>query len=151
MHLDHTHEHIGGAGHNSARPTSQWQTPHLPGPAQSRGETIESDLDLVEEAFIDAFPNAPDPTSFLRLAGVPLVGESRDGKKYYLLRVELDQKTDVGSLSLCLGGEGHRYDPLPAKMVSKRQALALVYFDGQSSRSLSLSEARRLKQTSPQT
>jgi len=149
MHLDHIHDHIGGAGHNSARPVSQWQTPHLPGPAQSRGETVEPDLDLVEEAFIDAFPGASDPTSFLRLAGVPLVGESRDGKKYYLLRVELDQKTDVGSLSPCLGGEGHRYDPLPAKMVSKRQAVTLVYFDGQGSRSLSLSEARSLKQASP--
>ena len=151
MHLDHTHEHVGGAGHNSARPVSQWQTPHLPGPSQSRGEAVEPDLDLVEEAFIDAFPSAPDPTSFLRLAGVPLVAEAEDGKKYFLLRVEVSERTDVGSLSPCLGGEGHRYDPLPAKMVSKRQAATLVYFDGQGSRSLSLSEARGLRQKSPTT
>jgi len=146
MHLDHTHEHVGGAGHNSTRPVSQWQTPHLPDPAQSRGEAVEPDIDLVEEAFINAFPSAPDPTSFLRLAGVPLVGETSDGRRCCLLRVEISQKTDIGSLSPYLGGTGHHYDPLPAKMVSKRQAVTLVYFDGESTRPLSLSEARGLRQ-----
>jgi hypothetical protein len=146
MHLAHSHENAGGAGHNSGRPVSQWQTPHLPQATRSGPETVEADLDLVEEAFIDAFPRAADPTSFLRLAGVPLVGETTDGRKRCLLRVEISQKTDVGSLSPPLGGAGHRYDPLPAKLVSRRQALVLVYFDGENALSLSFGEARALKQ-----
>jgi hypothetical protein len=63
-----------------------------------------------------------------------------------LLRVEISQTTDVGSLSPYLSGTGHHYDPLPAKMVSKRQALTLVYYDGEGTRSLSLGEARGLRQ-----
>jgi hypothetical protein len=78
-----------------------------------------------------------------------LVGETKDGRKYCLLRVEISQKTDVGRLSPHLGGAGHRYDPLPAKMVSRRQTLVLVYFDGERSLGLSLAEARRLMQAPP--
>jgi hypothetical protein len=146
MHLGHDPEHVGSAGHNSSRPVSQWQTPHLPRtnhPEPSGGET---DIDLVEDAFIEAFARAPDPTSFLRLAGVPLAGESADGTRYCLLRVEISQKTDIGSLSPYLGAAGHRYDPLPATLVSRRQAATLVYFDGKDALHLSLNEARGLKQ-----
>lgn len=146
MHLGHSHELVGGAGHNSTRPLRQWQTPHLPEALDPPPSSGESDADLVEDAFIEAFSRAPDPTSFLRLAGVPLIGEAADGKRRYLLRVEVSQKTDVGCLSPYLGGGGHRYDPLPAKMVSKRQMVSLVYFDVESSRALSLAEARGLKQ-----
>jgi hypothetical protein len=146
MHLDHDTDHLGAAGHNSARPVSQWQTPHLP---DSRSQTAtsagEPDTDLVEDAFVEAFPRAPDPTSFLRLAGVPLIGQTADGRRCCLLRVEISQKTDIGSLSPYLGGAGHRYDPLPAKMASRRQAVTLVYFDGEKSLHLSLNEARGLK------
>lgn len=144
MHLDHPHEQVGGFGHNAARSVSQWQTPHLPETSPSKSGIAEPDTDLVESAFIEAFARASDPTSFLRLAGVPLVGHSADGRRCCLLRVEISQKTDVGSLSPYLGGAGHGYDPLPAKMVSKRQALTLVYFDGENARCLSLAEARGL-------
>jgi len=148
MHLDHPDEHIGGGiGHNAARFASQWQTPHLP-EASSTSAADESDTDLIEEAFVEGFSRATDPTSFLRLAGIPLVGQSADGKRCCLLRVEISQKTDVGCLSPYLGGTGHRYDPLPAKMISKRQLLTLVYSDGDSALELSLNEARRLKQVS---
>jgi hypothetical protein len=73
----HHHHHGGhdhgphGIGHNAPRAATQWQTPHLsPGQAAPESAPAEPDLDLVETAFLDAFPAAPDPTSFLRLAGV---------------------------------------------------------------------------------
>jgi len=145
MHLDHPDHHIGGVGHNAARSVGQWQTPHLQEAERSASAAEEPDSDLVEDAFVEAFARATDPTSLLRLAGVPMVGETADGKRCCLLRVEISQKTDIGSLSPYLGGTGHRYDPLPARMVSKRQLLTLVYFDGENIRKLSLGEARGLK------
>lgn len=146
MHLGHDHDvDSHGAGHNSARPVSQWQTPHLPDETPSIPNQRDADADLVEDAFVEGFSRAGDPTSFLRLAGIPFVGEAEDGRRLHLLRVEISQRTDVGSLSPHLGGAGHRYDPLPAKMVSRRQDLALVYFDGEKSVQLSFSEARGLK------
>jgi hypothetical protein len=144
MHLGHDHDHHhGGSGHNSTHPVGQWQTPHLPeGPTRRGGG--EPDVDLVEDAFVDAFPRAPDPTSFLRLAGVPFLAETEGGTRLHLLRVEISQTTDIGTLTPHLGGTGHRYDPLPAKLASKRQTLALAYFDGTAVVRLSLAEARRL-------
>jgi hypothetical protein len=47
MHLAHSHENAGDAGHNSRRPVSQWQTPHLPQATRSGPETVEANLDLV--------------------------------------------------------------------------------------------------------
>ncbi len=151
MHQGHDHHHHhGGAGHNGTAPARQWQTPHLiPGVTVPEAAPREPDLDLVETAFVDAFPRAPDPTSFLRLAGVPFVGESSEGKRLSLLRVEVSQTTDIGALTPHLGGTGHRYDPLPAKMTSQRQKLALVYFDGTAAVSLSLAEARALVNLTP--
>ena len=151
MHQGHDHHHHdGGAGHNGTAPARQWQTPHLiPGVTVPEAAPREPDLDLVETAFADAFPRAPDPTSFLRLAGVPFVGESADGKRLSLLRVEVSQTTDIGALTPHLGGAGHRYDPLPAKMTSQRQKLALVYFDGTGVVGLSLAEAKALRNLTP--
>jgi len=149
MHLGHDHHHHqGGAGHNSTPSVGQWQTPHLPGGEQKTG-TSEPDIDLVEDAFVEAFPRAPDPTSFLRLSGVPFVAEMETGKQLRLLRVEIGQTTDIGNLKPQLGGSGHRYDPLPAKLVSRRQNLALAYFDGVSVVRLSLAEARQLADLTP--
>jgi hypothetical protein len=148
---DHHHHHHGGvsAGHN-ARPTAaQWQTPHLPPGEAAKTGPEELDIDLVQEAFVASFPTAADPTSFLRLSGVPFIGEAADGTRLSLLRVEISQTTDIGTLTPHLGGTGHRYDPLPAKMASRRQTLALAYFDGSSIRRLSLAEARALKDLTP--
>jgi hypothetical protein len=149
MSINHSHDHVGGLGHNAAHHAAQWQTPHLPEGSRTHAAHAEPDADLIEEAFVEGFPRATDPTSFLRLAGVPMVGKAADGKDLRLLRVEISQKTDVGSLSPYLGGTGHRYDPLPAKMVSRRQLIIFVYFDGDGVQSLSLSEARALEQLDP--
>jgi hypothetical protein len=151
MHQGHDHHHHhGGAGHNGTAPARQWQTPHLiPGVTVPDASPREPDLDLVETAFVDAFPKAPDPTSFLRLAGIPFVGERADGTRLSLLRVEVNHTTDIGTLTPHLGGGSHRYDPLPAKMTSQRQKLALVYFDGTAPAVLSLAEAKALKNLTP--
>jgi hypothetical protein len=151
-HPHHHHHHPGephahgphGVGHNG-HGAAQWQTPHLPaGRAAPEAGPLEPDLDLVETAFVEAFPGAPDPTSFLRLAGVPFTGKGRDGVVLSLLRVEADQTTDVGTLTPHLGGASFRYDPLPAQMTSRRKSLAFVYFDGGGLVHLSLAEAKAL-------
>jgi arginase family enzyme len=49
-----------------------------------------------------------------------------------------------GALPLMLGGATFRYDPLPARMVSRRKRLRFVYFDGQKLRTFTLAEAMRL-------
>ena len=101
-------------------------------------------MDLVEQSFIEGFSAASDPVSFLRLAGVPFRSADRTGKPLCLLRVQLDQTTDVGSITPHLGGQSYRYDPLPAKMTSRRRHLRFVYHDGEGLRALSFAEARGL-------
>jgi hypothetical protein len=159
MHRGHEHDHANGggtldlthpgAGHNHSgepkRPV-QWQTPHRQdAPAAESGhQRPETDLDLVEVAFVEGFLMASDVTSFLRLARVPFEAAAADGARLVLLRVEVDNVADVGSITPHLGGATFRYDPLPARMVSRRKRLRLVYFDGQKPRMLSLSEALAL-------
>ena len=138
-----------GIGHNHAdQGPAQWQTPHTHDQPHEH-DTLQADefrdLDLVERAFIQGFTNASDPTSFLRLAGVPFSGISADGSILRLLRVKQDRSTDIGSLTPHFGGESFRYDPLPAKLVSQREKLALVYFDGVGTVEVSLAEAKALK------
>jgi len=142
----HPHPRIG---HNGAAPVRQWQTPHWPEDAHREEAPAEPDLDLVESAFLDAFPRAPDPTSFLRLAGVPFVGRNAEGKTLNLLRVENDQVTDVGSITPHLGGEGFGYAPLPAAMTSRRQTLTFVYQASRGVVRLSLAEAKALEDRTP--
>ena len=157
MHGGHEHDHSNGArgalaaapagiGHNrpgEPRRPIQWQTPHRDdapagGEEQRRAET---DLDLVEAAFVEGFLAASDVTSFLRLARVPFEGTAADGTRLVLLRVEVDSVADVGSITPHLGGGSFRYDPLPTRMVSRRKRLRLVYFDGQQPRMFDLPEA----------
>ncbi|MGA9867413.1 MAG: hypothetical protein WBQ75_13375 [Acetobacteraceae bacterium] len=147
---DHGHEaassmphHVPGAGHNRLKAAAQWQVPHRPEGAVPP-PPAERDLDLVETSFVDGFGRAPDPTSFLRLAKIPFVGVDGAGRRLHLLRVEMENMTDVGAVSPLLDGEGMRYDPLPARMVSQRSRLAFVYHDGQSLARLGFSEARAL-------
>jgi hypothetical protein len=154
---DHSHHHSNGSGgplgatpagigHN--RPSEpkrpvQWQTPHRDNaPADQDGRSsAETDLDLVEAAFVEGFLATSDATSFLRLARVPFEGTAADGARLALLRVEVDSVADVGSITPHLGGASFRYDPLPACMVSRRKQLRLAYFDGQKARMLDLAEA----------
>ena len=138
-----------GIGHNHpghAKRPAQWQTPHRDNVqvADAEQHQAETDLDLVEAAFVEGFLLAGDPTSFLRLAKVPFEGVAVDGAKLALLRVEIDSVADVGSITPHLGGASFRYDPLPARMVSRRKRLRLIYFDGQKPRMLDLATATAL-------
>jgi hypothetical protein len=162
MHRGHDHHHhdFGGAsgihfgpGHNhvpAPQRVVQWQRPHLDD-AHTHGvgqdDRAEPDLDLVETAFVEAFASASDPTSFLRLAQVPFEATAPDGARLALLRVEVDAVTDVGSVMPHLGGDSFRYDPLPARMVTRRRRLRFVYGDGRDVRMLSFAEVRGLAPT----
>jgi hypothetical protein len=146
MHDHHDHG-TPGFGHNHAperRPAVQWQTPHRDGTPAPDGDRGEPDLDLVETAFVDAFATAADPTSFLRLARIPFDTQHPDGARLVLLRVEVEAATDVGGIMPHLGGASFRYDPLPAKITSRRRYLRFVYFDGTGLRPLTLGEVRAL-------
>ena len=142
----HPHAHGPGPGHNATqRRAAQWQTPHLPhGHHATPPEAPEADFDLVEAAFAEGFATASDPTSFLRLAGVPFEGRDGEGRRLCLLRVELDQVVDTGAVTPQLGGGGFRYDPLPAKLVGRRRRLRFLYHDGTALHPLSLGQAKLL-------
>ncbi|MFO1047983.1 MAG: hypothetical protein U1E52_08820 [Geminicoccaceae bacterium] len=142
----HDHHDAPGPGHNHGpRRAAQWQTPHLPHDHGSPApDQPEPDFDLVEAAFAEGFATASDPTSFLRLAGVPFEASDPAGTRLCLLRVELDQVADMGTVTPQLGGGSFRYDPLPAKLVSRRRRLRLVYHDGTGLHRLTLGEARSL-------
>jgi hypothetical protein len=90
------------------------------------------------------FFQAPDPTSFLRLARIPFE-IAAGGANLKLLRVEIDALTDVGSLTPHFGGGTFRYDPLPSNFVSRRRRLRFIYFDGASLRALSYAELRDIQ------
>jgi hypothetical protein len=146
-------EHHGRGGsaavdihHNHPVPAqpAQWQTPHRERPQDKVMRRAEPDLDLVEAAFTEAFAEASDPTSFLRLANIPFEAVADDGAKLALLRVEVEAVTDVGSLTPHLGGSSMRFDPLPARMVSRRKRLRFMYFDGTTLRPLDLARVRAL-------
>ncbi len=146
-HQRHVHPHPGsaaGSGHNRPRAPVQWQVPHRPEGEQIESTPAERDLDLVEKSFIEGFVRALDPTSFLRLASIPFVGVDASGRRLHLLRVETQSLTDVGAVAPLLGGEGVRYDPLPAKLVAQRQRLSFVYHDGRNTTRLDFAEARKL-------
>jgi len=142
----HTHGHSHGHNHPPGNPV-QWQTPHAPDEPHHDHETPSDefrDLDLVEMAFIEGFRAASDPTSFVRLAGVAFEGRAADGRRLTLLRVEQQRAVDVGSVTPHFGGGSFRYAPLPARLVSCRETLAFVYFDGKAVANLTLAEARAL-------
>jgi hypothetical protein len=145
----HHHPHGHGVGHNGApAKAAQWQTPHAPDHHHDHAPQPVSDefkdLDLVEKAFCEGFAATSDPTSFLRLAGVPF-SASRDGKTVHLLRIEQNAATDVGNITPHLGGGSFRYAPLPAQMTSRRNELCFVYFDGTETLRLSYGEMKRLE------
>lgn len=150
-HRHHDHHHGPGngyelrrvSGHNSER-VAQWQEPE--GQGHSHAGEPEPDFDLVEASFAENFPRASDPTSFLRLARIPFVGRTADGRVLRLLRVEYEQVTDVGAVTPHFGGASLRYDPLPAPLVSTRRRLRFAYQDGAEVVRLSLAETRGLKE-----
>jgi hypothetical protein len=147
---DHPHHHPHGhshpqvrPGHNISHTAAQWQTPHLPpGHVHDPITPAERDLDLVEASFVEGFTRCSDATSFLRLAGIRFERVTADGRRLHLLRVEIEDLTDVGSAVPLLGGDGMRYDPLPEKLVSRRRHLGFVYHDGAQLVRLGFAEAR---------
>jgi hypothetical protein len=135
--------------HNQPVPAqpAQWQTPHRERAQDKQAKVVrraEPDLDLVEAAFAEGFSESSDPTSFLRLAHIPFEAVAGDGAKLALLRVEVEAVTDVGSLTPHLGGGSMRFDPLPARMVSRRKRLRFMYFDGTTLRPLDLAQVKAL-------
>ena len=91
----------------------------------------------------------PTPPASCGWPACPSSGGTRDGETLSLLRVEANQTTDVGSITPHLGGDGYRYDPLPAAMTSRRQTLAFVYAGKAGTVRLSLAEARALEDLTP--
>ncbi|GLS41112.1 hypothetical protein GCM10010869_67090 [Mesorhizobium tianshanense] len=151
---DHGHHHHGPDGRHDRHPLGhngpagkplQWQTPHLPDQAhEPPADPSSVDLDLVETAFLEGFARAPDPSSFLRLAGIPFVGEMADGVRLHLLRVETEDLVDVGAVMPLVGGTGVAYHPLPARLTSHRRRLAFIYHDGTEQKPLGFAAARTL-------
>jgi hypothetical protein len=129
----------------------QWQVPHRrAGEEPGAAHPEMRDLDLVEASFVEGFGRCSDPTSFLRLAGVPFMGVDAARRQLHLLRVELGELTDIGSVVPLLGGQGVRYAPLPGRMTSRRRHLAFVYHDGSQTVRLDFGQARALKDVSDQ-
>ena len=148
---DGDHLHLPKPGHNRGEGggVAQWQTPHLKEHAHAAAASQEPDVDLIEVAFIRGLAAAPDPTSFLRVAQIPFDARASDGTRLVLLRVETESIADVGSLTPHLGGISFRYDPLPGRMVTRRERLRFVYFDGQESQLLTLALVRGLRPIKP--
>ncbi len=139
-----------GPGHNSnGRKPVQWQTPHLDHHHHDHEPQAasEADLDMVEQAFVEAFEAASDPTSFLRVARIPFIGE-RNGEKLELLRVETELRVDIAAVSPLLGG-GHKVSPLPKTLVDKRKQLRFIYLADGAQQLLSLAETRDLLDLTP--
>lgn len=148
-HGHHHHRHAP-PGHNGGAAAVQWQTPHLPpGQATAASAPPERDLDLVEAAFAEGFLRCSDATSFLRLAGVGFAARGAAGERLSLLRVEIEDVTDIGGVTPLLGGAGLRYDPLPERLVSRRRRLHFVYHDGEALRRLDFAAARALPPADP--
>ncbi len=145
-HGDHHHFHDEGVrlGHN--RPNAvQWQIAHeAEGEQPEALNPTERDLDLVEAAFVEGFEQCSDPTSFLRMARIPFVGVDGAGRRLHLLRVETELAADIGSVSPLIGGGAVRYDPLPARLVSRRRKLVFVFHDGAQIERLDLAAVRAL-------
>lgn len=139
----------GAAGHNSGPAAeTQWEVPHKHGAHAHDHDHDEAapepDFDLVEASFVEGFWSASDPTSFLRLAGVPFRGRDASGRELALVRVEQEQAADVAAVTPQLGGRGVRTDPLPAARVGRRRRLRLVYLHAREPVRLTLSQARAL-------
>ena len=128
---DHHHDHDQRRlGHNGQRPAAPMadaasaarRRPHRAGALR------EPDLDLVETAFVEPSRGRPTRRASSASPAFRSSARPRTERVLSLLRVEVNQTTDIGALTPHLGGAGHRYDPLPAKMTSRRQRLALGLF-----------------------
>jgi hypothetical protein len=139
----HDHRREGGLGHNQPGPhATQWQGPLSRPGAASAAE--EPDFDLVEEAFCEAAAIASDPTSFLRLAGVPFVADLGGGNRMRLLSFSIANETEVGAIAPGFAAADPVYHPLPASRVRKLRRLRFTYHTAEGAKEFSLSEVRNL-------
>ena len=134
----HDHHDAPGVGHNHGpRQAAQWQVPHRPPESNAAiPDEPEPDFDLVETAFAEGFATASDPTSSASrsrpdapTSSVPAAGRAR---------------AVATVLTPHIGGGSFRYDPLPAKLVSRRRRLRLIYHDGSGLQPLNLGDAKGL-------
>ena len=132
-----------GPGHNtSPRAASQWQTPKAEeGP---RPRSPEPDLDLVEQEFHRLALTSADPTSLLRLARVPFVADTGDGKLMRLLRVSVSDEIEVGVISPGCGCIDVVYHPVPASRVQHSRGLRFLYHTPDGIRAFTYAEIRDL-------
>jgi hypothetical protein len=132
-----------GPGHNTGpRTASQWQDPKAEEGLQSR--PAEHDLDLVEQEFYRSALTSADPTSLLRLAGVPFVADIGGGKLMRLLSISVSDEIEVGAMSPAYGGTDVVYHPVPASRVKHSRNLRFVYHTPNGIRAFSYAEIRDL-------
>jgi hypothetical protein len=133
----------GRPGHNAGFPTaSQWQDPKTDETQQAR--PADRDLDLVEQEFYRSALTSTDPTSLLRLAGVPFVVDIGDGKLMRLLSISVSDEIEVGAISPGYGGSDVVYHPVPASRVTHSRNLRFVYHTPDGIRAFTYAEIRNL-------
>ena len=108
--------------------------------AAANGET---DFDLVEASFIDAADGHPDPTSLLRLAGVPFTTTLDDGRTAHLLGYAIENAVEVGAVAPGFDGRPAAYHPVPASRIRNRRQLRFHYWTPRGEVALTLAAARR--------
>ena len=151
----HDHEHLhngngGGGGGRAALRTSstmrtaQWQAPERSNGYEQYYRHGERDLEQEESVFVESFNSASDPVSFLRLVRIPFQAHDKAERLLVLLRVECGTSVEVGTAKPQLPGKTMHYTQKVRRMASRKRSLRFIYFDGESPRSLTLSETREL-------
>lgn len=137
------HGHHPHRGHNGApRTPVSFEMPRAAQGEPAAGE--EADFDLVEASFIDAADGHPDPTSLLRLAGVPFTAILDDGRTAHLLGYASETMVEVGAVAPGFDGRSATYHPVPAARVRSRRMLRFHYWTAQGEVAVTLAAARRL-------
>jgi hypothetical protein len=104
----------------------------------------EPDFDLVEAAFCEAVATASDPTSLLRLAGVPFVADLGGGKRMRLLSFSVANETEVGAIAPGFEAADPVYHPLPESRIRSLRRLRFTYHTVEGVKDFSLAEVRGL-------
>ena len=117
----HGHGHRHGPGHNHHGPADHLHS-HLP------PEDASADLQFLATEFIEGFRAAADKAVYLKLAGVPLeLDDKEGGASLKLVDVALTTEWQVGTASPSFGSRELTYLPFPGSMVTERSNLGFVY------------------------
>ena len=120
---DHSREHGHPHSHSHGR---NHPADHLHSHIQPEDEA--TDLQILTAEFIEGFRTAADKAVFLKLAGVPLEIEDRDGgPPLKLVDVTLTTEWQVGTASPSFGSRELSYLPFPGAMVTERSNMGFVY------------------------